>query len=421
MCGKERYLICKRKCLGYAKLKSTQTEELVVRSVIKIFPLKKNKNQFIGITATFKKETRKCIEEINAEWSNDLQCYFLKLNQKNKRKVLWHFRNNNYYVDYSAFTLNKKRLNKNITRVLTKEKINILSQFHHYLYGKRFSKSTIKTYTSFVRKLLFFIDKRVGELHHRDVEQFVEDEIAAKKYAISSHRQCISALKHFFEFCELPAIHLEKLYRPRKDRKLPQVLSREEVVELLRATRNLKHRALLALIYSAGLRVGEVLNLRLYDVDVDRKQIIIKQGKGRKDRVVVLAETFLPLLFNYLRTYCPVEYFIEGQQGGAYSSSSVRNILKQSCRRAGLRKRITPHTLRHSYATHLLENGVDLRYIQELLGHAKPETTMIYTHVAKKDLLSIRSPLDVTLQNMAGKDKVIPGNISQNLLGNKEF
>ena len=196
------------------------------------------------------------------------------------------------------------------------------------------------------------------------------------------------------------------LFYPRKSSYLPSVLSKEEVVNLLRCTRNLKHRAILALLYSSGLRIGELINLELRDIDMFRLQILIKNGKGRKDRYVMLAKSFLPLLKNYLTTYKPAIYFIESLTfGEKYSAGSVRSFLKKSCLAAGIKKRVTPHTLRHSYATHLLENGVDIRYIQELLGHSRPETTMIYTHVATKDLLRIESPLDKIVSELVKTDK----------------
>ena len=160
------------------------------------------------------------------------------------------------------------------------------------------------------------------------------------------------------------------------------------------------------MIYASGLRIGELINLRLQDLDIDRRQIAIKSGKGRKDRYVIMAESFLPLLNNYLNTYMPEKYFVEGLQRGAkYTPGSVRNFLKRSCELAGIKKKVTPHTLRHSFATHLLEFGVDLRYIQELLGHSSTETTMLYTHVTRKSLLQIESPLDKVVQGFFAKDK----------------
>lgn len=200
-------------------------------------------------------------------------------------------------------------------------------------------------------------------------------------------------------------MEVEKLPRPSRSRYLPIVLSKEEVVDLLRATKNLKHRTIIAMLYSAGLRISEALNLELKDIDVDRRQLHIKNAKGRKDRFVVLAESFIPLYKNYYMTYSPRNYFIEGPDYKKYTAGSIRNFLKQSCKLANIGKRVTPHTLRHSYATHLIENGVGLRYVQDLLGHSKPETTMIYTHVAKKDLLQIQSPLDTAFITLSETDK----------------
>jgi site-specific recombinase XerD len=151
--------------------------------------------------------------------------------------------------------------------------------------------------------------------------------------------------------------------------------------------------------------VGEAINLELAHIDIDRRQLFIKNAKGRKDRFVVLAESFLPLFHNYFTTYAPTTYFVEGSKGKKYSATSIRSFLKRACKKAGIQKTVTPHTLRHSYATHLIENGTGLRHVQELLGHSKPETTMIYTHVAKKDMLSIKSPLDTALMNLTDADK----------------
>ena len=190
------------------------------------------------------------------------------------------------------------------------------------------------------------------------------------------------------------------LERPKKSRKLPNVISQEEVLAIIKSTQNLKHKAIIALIYSCGIRISELINLKLNDFHIERKQLIIKNGKGRKDRYVSLADSFLPLLSNYYHSYKPKIYFVEGQKGGKYTADSVRQFLRKSCLKANIKKPVTPHTLRHSYATHLLENGVDIRYIQSLLGHAKPETTMIYTHVKRKDLMKIQNPLDVALQKI---------------------
>lgn len=275
---------------------------------------------------------------------------------------------------------------------------HLLNGFYRYLQGKRYSASTVNTYTYLVADMVEFNqDKNMEELGNRDVERFVEFVIHKKNYAISTHRQFISALKHFCSYMPSCAIDELDLPRPRRSKKLPLVLSQQEVIRLIAVTKNLKHRAILAIIYAAGLRIGELLNLELKDFQLDRKQLRIKNSKGRKDRYIVLADSILPLLRNYFYSYKPQKYFVEGPQARPYSASSIRKFLARSCQQAQIYKHVTPHTLRHSYATHLLENGIGLRYIQELLGHSKPETTMIYTHVARKDLLDIKSPLDLAV------------------------
>jgi len=168
---------------------------------------------------------------------------------------------------------------------------------------------------------------------------------------------------------------------------LPSVLSQEEVLRIIQLTKNLKHRAIIVLLYSSGLRIGEVTNLLLKNIDILRRQIKVEKGKGRKDRFVVLATSYLPLLQNYLTTFKPALYFIEGPTGKKYSESSIRKFLFRSVQKAGISKKVTPHTLRHSYATHLLENGADLITIQNMLGHENIVTTERYLHVNRKHLV----------------------------------
>ena len=188
---------------------------------------------------------------------------------------------------------------------------------------------------------------------------------------------------------------LYEIKRPRKDKKLPVVLSKEEVAKILSSVDNLKHKAILMLVYSAGLRVGEVVRLKPEDIDSKRILIHIKGAKGRKDRYTLLSEMALEILRKYWRDYKPDKWLFEGARKERYiSTRTVQHILEHACTQAGIRKDISVHTLRHSFATHLLESGVDLRYIQELLGHAHSKTTEIYTHVSTKSLGKIQSPLD---------------------------
>ncbi|WP_081212495.1 site-specific tyrosine recombinase/integron integrase [Salegentibacter sediminis] len=372
---------------------------------IKLYPLKHRGALNIGISFPFNMELNQEVGKIaGIRWSRTNRCYYLPFSQQNKSKLFELLKSKGRYIDYSALTgVQPEPARKPIP--LDKPKQQLLDTYLSYLRGKRYSQSTLKTYRSFIEKFLLSIDKAPEELTNRDLEIFFEREIAGRSYAISTHRQCVSALKHFASLQQFPELEPEAINSPRKDKILPTVLSKEEVIDLLRATRNLKHRALFALLYASGLRVGEALNLKLNAIDIDRRQIIIRSAKGRKDRFVTMAESFIPLLLNYLDTYRPRFYFVEGYKGGQYSGSSVRAALKQACRQAGIKKRVTPHSLRHSYATHMLENGIDIRYIQSLLGHSRPETTMIYTHVTQKDLMQIRSPLDETLKSLSNSDK----------------
>lgn len=282
----------------------------------------------------------------------------------------------------------------------------VLTEFKAFLKSKRYSESTIKTYYTFIRQLAIFI-KEASLLKVTDVQirHFINAQVTRSKMSVSTQRQLVSALKQFKEFNHEDVVFLDVLQRPKRSKTVPVVLSQEEVFELIRVTHNLKHRLMIVMIYSCGLRVGELLALKLTDIDLFRKQVHIVMGKGRKDRYVPLAQHLLPLLQNYLHSYSPTSYLIEGAAGAVYSASSVRAMLHRSCKKAHIKKRVTPHTLRHSYATHLLESGVNLRIIQDLLGHAKPETTMIYTHVARKELNKVVNPLDAYVNGLQQSDK----------------
>ncbi len=354
------------------------------------------------------KKLIKSIEEI--VWSASRKTFYVPKNKLTLHQLYTQLNERAIYVDYSrlktAIKTKKKASTKRTPRRISDQKKEVIRAFVRYLHGLRLSENTIRVYFTFVADFVEFIgDKSLDDTNNTDVRLFVEQQVIHKKYAISTHRQLVSAIKHFGRFLPDTKLEVEELPRPSSSRYLPIVLSKEEVVDLLRATKNMKHRTILAMLYSAGLRISEVINLELKDIDVDRRQLHIKNAKGRKDRVVVLAESFIPLYKNYYMTYSPRNYFIEGPDYKKYTAGSIRNFLKQSCKLANIGKHVTPHTLRHSYATHLIENGVGLRYVQDLLGHSKPETTMIYTHVAKKDLLQIQSPLDTAFIALSETDK----------------
>ena len=187
---------------------------------------------------------------------------------------------------------------------------------------------------------------------------------------------------------------LAEVCRPAQEKKLPKVVSKEQVAAILKAPVNLKHRCLLQLLYSGGLRIGEVINLKLTDVQSQRRLLLIRGGKGYKDRTTLLSPRLLEELRAYYKVYKPKVWLFEGQDGGAYSVESIRNVFRAAKKKAGIKQAATPHSLRHSFATHLLEGGTDLWYIQALLGQNSSKTTQIYTHITQHGLDKIISPLD---------------------------
>lgn len=335
-----------------------------------------------------------------ALWSISLKSWYLKDTDKNLQLIINLFRG---ITEVNTGKIHKKKIFK---RNLTEPQKVLINAFYVYLKGKRYSQSTIDTYTFFVADFINFHTKiDLENLTNRNVEEFIETVFIERNYSVSSQRQFISALKIFIVFNPQTKINNLQLERPKRSRQLPIVLSQEEIIRLLQCTKNLKHRAALAFIYSSGFRISELINLELHHIDMDRNQILIQNAKGRKDRYVPLAKSFKPLLINYISTYQPKRFFIEGKPKEKYSAGSIRAFLKTSCKLAKIYKRVTPHCLRHSFATHLLENGIDLRLIQELLGHSKPETTMIYTHVTQKSLMKVTSPLDIAVKNYTNTTK----------------
>ncbi len=344
----------------------------------------------IRITFPYSYRAKECVKAFpGVRWSPDNHFWYLK-DPSSLPSLVAHLKTAGFGIR-SLITSKGQRSEKTLPKTHP-----LAIRFRQFLEARRYSQSTVATYTTFIRQFMEFLKEAPPEAATSgDAEAFLEYLVLRRRIAISTHRQAISALKQFAAFlpgCQLDA---EGLVRPHKSFKLPAVLNTAEVIRLLQVTRNLKHRTLLALIYGCGLRIGELLALELPQLDIARRQLFIRDGKGRKDRQVVLADRLIPLLQNYLATYRPERYFAEGRPGQPYSPTSIRSILKQNARRAGIIKPISPHSLRHTYATHLLEKGVDIRYIQELLGHARPETTMIYTHVSRRDLLNIKSPLDL--------------------------
>jgi integrase/recombinase XerD len=276
------------------------------------------------------------------------------------------------------------------------ERLPELKRFKQWMEQKRYSDSTVKTYMGAIIVFLRFINpKTSAEATNEDMQRFVYHYMIPRKLSFSYQNQAVNAAKLFFKTIQRSMLITEQLERPRHEHKLPNVLSKEEVAAILKALQNQKHRTMLSLIYACGLRRGEILNLKPSNVDSKRHLLIILNAKGKKDRVVPISDKVITMLREYYKTYKPSIWLFEGQMAGErYSDKSIQSVLKQALERAKIKKPVTLHWLRHSYATHLLESGTDLRYIQELLGHKSSKTTEIYTHVTEKSLQKIKSPFD---------------------------
>ncbi len=260
---------------------------------------------------------------------------------------------------------------------------------------KRYSWRTVKAYKNCFRQFIRHYDEiKPSLLTRKQIDDYVAGLIREKQISESHQNQILSAIKMFYAEVVGQEEKVMNLIRPKRAQKLPHVLTESEVTRLLQATQNLKHRCILMLIYSAGLRLGEALNLRVADLQPENHRIFIRDGKGKKDRCSILSEKVFAKLSEYFDLYQPVEWVFEGDQGGQYSARSVQKIFTRAKEQSKINPYATVHTLRHSFATHLLEKGVDLRYIQDLLGHESSKTTEIYTHITRKGMDKIRSPLD---------------------------
>ena len=270
-----------------------------------------------------------------------------------------------------------------------------LDLMRRYLDEVRYSDRTNESYLALLELFFkYFNERDPQEIQMEEVSGFVYDFIITNGYSASYQNQMISAIKTYYRISGRTRIALEIIERPRRSRALPKVFSKEEVKRILNATRNNKHKLLLWMIYSCGLRRSEVTNIRLMDLDRDRGVVHIREGKGRVDRIVPVSAKVWVKIDEYVEGFKPGKYLFEGQSGGKYSVESVYRVFKSALNSAGINKDVGVHSLRHSYATHLHESGLDIRYIQELLGHRSTRTTEIYTHVSRRNLIQVRSPIE---------------------------
>lgn len=270
-----------------------------------------------------------------------------------------------------------------------------MEKFENHLKRRRYSPRTILTYTSLVHAFTKVLGRvSPSKLSDEDIGRYITKYYVEKGHSRSYQNQVVNALKLYYKAEYNREIGKVIQLRPRGEHKLPSVLSQQEVRQILAFFRNDKHRTIFYLIYSGGLRISEVVGLRLTDIDSKRNVIRIRHSKGAKDREIPLSQTALHQIRTYYKQYKPEEYLFEGQFGGAYSTRSIQTLFKKALAENKITKNATVHTLRHSYATHLLEAGTDLRIIQELLGHKSSKTTEIYTHVSQQTKQKVPNPLD---------------------------
>lgn len=259
----------------------------------------------------------------------------------------------------------------------------------------RYSINTQNVYTDLFEEFInFYQHKAAQEISEEEIVAFLRYLVNERKISTSYQNQSINAIKFFYERVLGGKRKMYLIERPRKENFLPEVLSEEEIASILKAIPNLKHKAIIMVIYSGGLRISELINLKVKDIDSDRMQIRISQSKGKKDRYTLFSNKTLLILRKYFTEYKPKEWLFEGEGGGQYADSSIYSIFKKATASANIKKKVSIHSLRHSFATHLLESGTDLRYIQSLLGHSSSKTTEIYTHITTKGFDQIKNPLD---------------------------
>jgi site-specific recombinase XerD len=267
-------------------------------------------------------------------------------------------------------------------------------EFYDKLENKHYALNSARVYISMFEKFMnAHKNKALINIDERDINNYLKY-LKLDGKSDSYINQMINSIKFYYETVKGMPNRFYEIDRPIKKKTLPKVLSIQDIEKIINHTPNLKHKSILTLLYSSGLRRSEVINLKLEDIDSNRMVITVRNGKQNKDRQTLLAPQLLDLLRSYYKVYKPKKYLFEGQFGGKYSTSSIRNILNKSAKQAGIIKTVTPHMLRHSFATHLLENGTDIRYIKELLGHSSTITTEIYTQVSINSLKNIESPIN---------------------------
>lgn len=363
-------------------------------------PIEHNGSKRIFIFFDHDLKSVQLVKQLGCVYSKTHRAWHFEDYNKAKFSAVFDALKTQGYLDITALTKRKleqqsaKEVKKTQPIVANEEVRETVAAFCRRLQSKRYSENSIRTYGHLITKLFaYYAPTPPSHLSTTDVNNYLHYFSSELKYSTSAQRQLVGAIKLYYKLFRNEDLEVDKLDKPKREKKLPKVLSKQEVAKLITAIKNSKHKTMISLIYSCGLRMSELLNLKIHDIESDRQVIFVHEGKGKKDRMVNLSPKILELLRSYYKTYRPSTYLFEGKAGEQYSSSSVNAIIKRACETAKIPV-ISAHILRHSYATHLLESGIDLRYIQTLLGHKSSRTTEIYTHVSNRSLRAVISPFD---------------------------
>jgi len=364
---------------------------------IKLEPGEHKKQPVIFVRFCYNREIINHLKEsTSAEWSASKKCWYIIKTDFYLSDFYKAFKSL-AYIDYSALKITRKA----VISVPKKRDYSyrpgvvLPKEYHDLLRQKRYSENTIKTYTAYFKDFkYFFSESDLNQITINEINAYILYLIDNWKISPSEQNQRINAIKFYYEKVLGREKQIYTIERPRKERKLPNVLSKNELRQLLQTAGNIKHKALIALTYSCGLRRSEVRDMKLEDIDSKQMKVKVVGSKGKKDRYVQLAQNTLDLLRQYYKKEKPAYWLFEGRNGHQYSVESIYNVIRNTAKCAGIHKRVYPHILRHSFATHHLEQGTDLRYIQEWLGHESSQTTEIYTHVSNVNFDRFINPLD---------------------------
>ncbi|MEX0998146.1 MAG: tyrosine-type recombinase/integrase [Flavobacteriaceae bacterium] len=363
-------------------------------SVIIMYLPRKNAGRIKFMIPFLMTEERTAFKQLNGSFYHPTQrLWSLPNTEEHKKRVMTLFGKKLKLVEQHA--------PPPVPKVEVTEAIQLeLDRHFQKMKLKNYSASTIRSYQANLEQFFgYFKNSDLATLTKEQIEGFVYELV--QKYKISEQKQnmMINAIKSYYEHTLGQPREYYTITRPKRSRDLPDTLSEEEVLAIINSPENIKHKAILHTIYSAGLRIGEVIRLRVKDVRSDDGFLFVKDSKGKKDRHTVLSPFLLGLLRNYYKVHKPSYWLFEGQDGGQYSATSIQQIYRKAVKETGSNPWSTPHTLRHSFATHLMQRGVNIRYIQTALGHSSSKTTEVYTRVLSINSKTLKSPLDVIMES----------------------